>query len=105
MNVPTICKTRSAMAIRTVLRKRNANPIATSHHPMMLTHNSPSKNGSQRTVAMTSGSAGDKPSGLRTPNQIKMIPNEMRKAGIPQRRIEVDIARSNSLKFIVTCIV
>ena len=72
---------------------------------MMLTHISPSNNGSQRTVAMTRGSAGDKPSGLRTPNQIKMIPNEMRKESIPQRRINVDIERSILSKFICACIV
>jgi hypothetical protein len=34
-----------------------------------------------------------------------MIPNEMRKAKIPQRRINVDIERSISSKFICSCIV
>ena len=105
MNVPTICSARSAMASRIVLRKRNVIPIATSHHPMRISHISPSNKGSQRTVAMTRGSAGDRPSGLRTPNQIKMMPNETRKARIPQRRINADIERSISSKFIGTCIV
>ena len=102
MNVPTICKARSAIAGRIVLRKRNVIPIATSHHPMMINHTSASNSGSQWTVAMTRGSAGDKPSGLRTPNQMKMIPNEVRRARIPQRRMNVDIERSISSRFMCT---
>lgn len=38
MNVPTICSASSAMAIRTLGRKRNVRPIATSHQPMIPSH-------------------------------------------------------------------
>src|SRR5690606_28749291 len=52
------------------------------------------KKGIHSTVASTRFSAGDKPSGFSSPNQIKMIPREIRRDGYPQRRMKAAILRS-----------
>lgn len=102
MKVPTIWSASNATAIRIVLLNRNATPIATSHQPIIETHVSPSKNGNQGTVARTSGSAEEMPSGFRMPNQTKIIPKEIRTAIVPHRAMNADIRRSISSRDIST---
>jgi len=71
MNVPDICKNNSPIAILVVFLNKNNIPIVTSHHPMMCTQTLGSIKGSHETVASTIGIAGDRPRGLRIPNQKK----------------------------------
>ncbi len=68
--------------------------MATSHHPMMDTQVSGVNTGMNPTVDSTSCAAGERPSGFKIPNQMKMMESESRSAEIPQRRMKAAMAWS-----------
>ena len=78
-------------------------PIKTSQSPMIISQVFGSKNGSHETVLSKSDSAGEMPKGFKIPNQIKIIPREIRRAKTPQFSIKSEILRSrfSKLNFIV----
>ncbi len=72
------------MAILVVRENRNVTPIATSHKPITINQKSGVPKGNQTTVAFSKLSADETLKGFNIPNQIKIMPKDIRIAGILQ---------------------